>query len=98
MEDEKEEEKAVDLDENLLHAQDEDIDPDAIAEERDEEDKDHDQEEEDQAQIQQILKDEDITLVPESQDISEIDKLTGVPHRNDGLLFGIPMLAPYPTI
>jgi hypothetical protein len=44
------------------------------------------------------MKDEDIQLVPESQDVSEIDKLTGVPHRKDVLLFAIPMLAPYSTI
>lgn len=44
------------------------------------------------------MKEEDIQLVPESQDITEIDKLTGVPHRKDALLFAIPMLAPYSTI
>ena len=48
--------------------------------------------------IRQILKDEDINLVPESQDISEIDKLTGLPNRKDVLMFSIPMLAPYSTI
>ena len=48
--------------------------------------------------IQQLLKDEDITLVPESSDISELDKLTGLPHRKDTLLFCVPMLAPYSTI
>jgi hypothetical protein len=48
--------------------------------------------------IRQIMKDEDITLVPESQDISEIDKLTGIPNRKDILMFSIPMLAPYSTI
>ena len=44
------------------------------------------------------MKEEDIVVAPESADISEIDKLTGVPHRDDTLLFGIPMLAPYMTI
>lgn len=44
------------------------------------------------------MKAEDIVVAPESSDISEIDKLTGVPHRNDTLLFGIPMLAPYMTV
>ena len=44
------------------------------------------------------MKEEDINLVPESQDISEIDKLTGIPHRKDVLLFSIPMLAPYSTV
>jgi hypothetical protein len=37
-------------------------------------------------------------LVPESQDVSEIDKLTGIPTRKDVLQFAIPMLAPYSTI
>jgi len=36
--------------------------------------------------------------VPESSDISELDKLTGHPSRKDTLLFAIPMLAPYSTI
>ncbi len=44
------------------------------------------------------MKDEDINLVDANQDISEIDKLTGLPHRKDNLLFCIPMLAPYSTI
>jgi hypothetical protein len=48
--------------------------------------------------VRKILKDEDITLVPEAQDVAEIDKLTGVPHRKDVLMFSIPMLAPYGTI
>ena len=36
--------------------------------------------------------------MPESSDISELDKLTGLPNRKDTSLFGIPMLAPYSTI
>lgn len=44
------------------------------------------------------MKEEEINLVPEDQDISELDKLTGLPNRKDTLLFGIPMLAPYSTI
>ena len=48
--------------------------------------------------VRQILKEEDISLMPESQDISEIDKLTGMPTRKDMLAFAIPMLAPYTTI
>ena len=36
--------------------------------------------------------------MPESSDISELDKLTGLPSRKDQLLFCIPMLAPYQTI
>ena len=37
-------------------------------------------------------------MVPEDTDVSEIDKLTGMPKPNDQLLFAIPMLAPYTTI
>ena len=48
--------------------------------------------------IAQIMKEEEINLVPEDQDISELDKLTGLPNRKDTLLFGVPMLAPYSTI
>lgn len=36
--------------------------------------------------------------MPESVDVSEIDKLTGNPKPKDQLLFAIPMLAPYTTI
>jgi hypothetical protein len=36
-------------------------------------------------------------VLPESTDISEIDKLTGMPKPGDGLMFCIPMLAPYST-
>lgn len=44
------------------------------------------------------MKEEDINLVPENVDVSEIDKLTANPKPNDGLLFALPMLAPYSTI
>ena len=44
------------------------------------------------------MKEEDINLVPEDVDISEIEKLTGQPKHNDILLFGIPMLSPYSSI
>ena len=44
------------------------------------------------------MKEEDINLVPVEVDVSEIDKLTGIPKHNDILLFGVPMLAPYSTI
>ena len=44
------------------------------------------------------MKEEDITLVPESEDVSELDKITGIPHRTDILLFAMPMLAPYNTV
>jgi hypothetical protein len=41
---------------------------------------------------------EDINIVAEDTDISEIDKLTGLPKPNDQLLFAVPMLAPYSTV
>lgn len=44
------------------------------------------------------MKEEDINLVPEDVDISEIDKLTGIPKSNDIIQFALPMLSPYPTI
>lgn len=53
---------------------------------------------EERKEIEQIMKEEDINIVPEDVDISEIDKLTGIPKPNDILLFAIPMLAPYSTI
>ena len=37
-------------------------------------------------------------MIPEDTDVSEIDKLTGVPKQGDQLLFAIPMLAPYSTV
>ena len=84
-----------DLDEGFFQDQKDDIDPDAIVEEKEgAEDDDYDESKD----IQQILKEEEIILVTEDQDISEIDKLTGIPNRKDILLFGIPMLAPYQTI
>jgi len=45
-----------------------------------------------------LIKEEEINIIPEDTDVSEIDKLTGVPKPNDVLLFAIPMLAPYSTI
>lgn len=80
----------------MLEEQKEDFDPDAILE-MDEDDENPD-DMQSQMELQQFMKAEDIVVAPESSDISEIDKLTGVPHRNDTLLFGIPMLAPYMTV
>lgn len=57
-----------------------------------------DDDEEEKKEIEQIMKEEDINLVPEDIDIAEIDKLTGLPKHNDTLLFAIPMLSPYSTI
>ena len=56
------------------------------------------EDEEDKQEIENIMKEEDINLVPEDIDVKEIDKLTGVPKGKDILLFAIPMLAPYPAI
>lgn len=41
------------------------------------------------------MKEEDINLVAENVDISEIDKLTGIPKTNDITIGVVPMLAPY---
>jgi hypothetical protein len=44
------------------------------------------------------MKEEDINLLPENVDVSEIDKLTGIPKANDNILFAVPMCSPYSTI
>lgn len=95
---EDEEELALDedLDTNFLGEKLDDIDPDAI-QEQDEDAFDEDDDNESTA-VRQLLKEEDIVLVPESLDVSEIDKLTGLPTRKDLFNFAIPMLAPYSTI
>lgn len=36
----------------------------------------------DEAELAKLIKDEDINVVPENTDVSEIDKLTGVPKNN----------------
>ena len=51
-----------------------------------------------EAEIAKLIKEEDISLVPENVDVSEIDKLTGNPKASDEVLFAVPMLAPYSTI
>ena len=38
--------------------------------------------EDDEAEIAKLIKEEDINVVPEIQDVSEIDKLTGLPKGN----------------
>ena len=45
-----------------------------------------------------MMKEEDINALPDDVDVTEIDKLTGIPKSNDNLLFGVPMCAPYSTI
>jgi hypothetical protein len=52
----------------------------------------------DEAEIQKLIKEEDINVAPESIDVSEIDKLTGTPKPKDQILFAIPMLAPYSVV
>jgi len=66
-------------------------------EEKDEETK-TEQDVDEEAEIAKLIKEEDINLVPETVDVSEIDKLTGNPKPTDELLFAVPMLAPYSTI
>lgn len=38
---------------------------------------------EDEAEIQKLIKEEDINVAPEAIDVSEIDKLTGTPKPKD---------------
>ena len=47
---------------------------------KDEEDKDDVDEE---AEIAKLIKEEEINMIPEDTDVSEIDKLTGVPKQGD---------------
>jgi len=37
----------------------------------------------DEAEIMKLIKEEDINTVPENTDVSEIDKLTGIPKPKD---------------
>ena len=39
-------------------------------------------EEDDEEELAKLIKEEDINMVPESTDVSEIDKLTGIPKNN----------------
>lgn len=81
-------------------------------EEKKETQADGENEADEEAELAKLIKEEDINMVPENTDVTEIDKLTGMPkpdgkfivtHFNslfytDQLLFAIPMLAPYSTI
>ena len=55
-------------------------------------------EEEEKKEIEQLMKEEDINVVPEDVDLAEIDKLTGIPKSNDIVLALVPMCAPYSAI
>jgi len=44
------------------------------------------------------MKEEDINVVAENVDVTEIDKLTGVPKSNDITIGIVPMCAPYSAI
>ena len=43
-----------------------------------------------EAEIAKLIKEEDINVVPENTDVSEIDKLTGLPKGNGKLFLSIP--------
>ena len=55
-------------------------------------------EDEEKKEIEQLMKEEDINIVPEDVDLAEIDKLTGTPKANDLVLALVPMCAPYSAI
>ena len=55
-------------------------------------------EDEEKKEIEQLMKEEDINIVPEDVDLAEIDKLTGIPKANDLVLALVPMCAPYSAI
>ena len=44
-----------------------------------------------EAEIAKLIKEEDINVVPENTDVSEIDKLTGLPKGNGKLILSIPV-------
>ena len=44
-----------------------------------------------EAEIAKLIKEEDINVVPENTDVSEIDKLTGLPKGNGKLFLLIPV-------
>jgi len=67
-------------------------------EEKKETQADGENEADEEAELAKLIKEEDINMVPENTDVTEIDKLTGMPKPDDQLLFAIPMLAPYSTI
>ena len=41
----------------------------------------------DEAEIQKLIKEEDINMLPEAMDLAEIDKLTGVPKLKGKFIF-----------
>ena len=83
----KEEPVDDELDKGLVDLEmvDEKFDPDAIIEDDPDAEDDEEQAEQDEKDINQLLKEEDINLVPESSDVSEVDKLTGNPSYKDML-------------
>ena len=56
---------------------------DLLDEEETKEEKEEVDDVEDEAEIAKLIKEEDINVVPESVDVSEIDKLTGNPKTKD---------------
>lgn len=64
----------------------------------DEEEEDEEDANEEKKEIEQLMKEEDINVVPEDVDLAEIDKLTGIPKQNDLVLALVPMCAPYSAI
>lgn len=67
-------------------------------EEEDDEEEEKGNEEDEKKEIEQLMKEEDINMVPEDIDLAEIDKLTGIPKGNDIVLALVPMCAPYTAI
>lgn len=99
IEETKEEVDDLVIPENENEDVDEELDVGLLEDQKDADDEnENDEEEEVQTQNQDNHDEDDISIVPESQDISEIDKLTGLPHRKDLIHFCVPMLAPYITI
>ena len=65
---------------NEVNGQDSDKEDNEDKEDKDEEEK---KEADDEAEIAKLIKEEDINMIPENTDVSEIDKLTGMPKPSD---------------
>ena len=91
MEEEEKQEEPHTPDEEVLGGGDDD-------KQSEEEEEEPGNEEEEKKEIDQLMKEEDINLVPEDVDLAEIDKLTGTPKSNDLILALVPMCAPYSAI
>ena len=97
-----EEVEVVPVEEEEKKAEEEEVTPadeEVVGEDgKSEDDEDEGNEDEEKKEIEQLMKEEDINVLPEDVDLAEIDKLTGIPKSNDLILALVPMCAPYSAI